>query len=194
MSTPRPQASARLQIDNDRVRVTEWRFAPGANTGWHKHGHDYVVVPLMDGKVRLETPTGPAHAEMKAGVPYFRHAGVEFIYMLSGAVAYRHGDKVYDLGPGDALLEEVLDEGRSRAVERGAQRDVGARRGLGGSGRCGGLLGLLAAARGCREGDSDGGTDEGKTLGLVHDVLALLVGCEALRTVGSQRRRQLPGR
>ena len=31
----------------------------------------------MDGKVRLETPTGPAHAEMKAGVPYFRHAGVE---------------------------------------------------------------------------------------------------------------------
>ena len=52
-------------------------FAYGANTGWHKHGHDYVVVPLMDGKVRLETPTGPAHAEMKAGVPYFRHAGVE---------------------------------------------------------------------------------------------------------------------
>ena len=32
---------------------------------------------VMDGKVRLETPTGPAHAEMKKGVPYFRHAGVE---------------------------------------------------------------------------------------------------------------------
>ncbi len=38
--------------------------------------------------------------------PYanFRHAGVEFIYMLSGAVAYRHADKVYDLAPGDALF------------------------------------------------------------------------------------------
>jgi quercetin dioxygenase-like cupin family protein len=64
-------------IDNERVIVTEWRFAPGANTGWHIHGHDYVVVPLMDGKVRLETPTGPAEAEMKKGVPYYRPKGVE---------------------------------------------------------------------------------------------------------------------
>ncbi len=64
-------------IDNNRVTVTEWRFTPGANTGWHKHAHDYVVVPLMDGKLRLETPTGPVHSEMKKGAPYFREAGVE---------------------------------------------------------------------------------------------------------------------
>ena len=70
-------AKATVFIENDRVIVTEYRFAAGENTGWHTHAHDYVVVPLMDGKVRLETPTGPAHAEMKAGVPYFRHAGVE---------------------------------------------------------------------------------------------------------------------
>lgn len=70
-------ATSTVFVENDRVIVTEWRFAPGANTGWHKHGHDYVVVPLMDGKVRLETPAGPAQAEMKAGVPYFRRAGVE---------------------------------------------------------------------------------------------------------------------
>jgi beta-alanine degradation protein BauB len=36
-----------------------------------------VVVPLSDGKLRLETPTGPTEAEMKAGAPYFRKAGVE---------------------------------------------------------------------------------------------------------------------
>ena len=70
-------ATATVHIDNDRVIVTEYRFAPGANTGWHIHGHDYVVVPLMDGKVRLETPNGPAQAEMKKGVPYFRNQGVE---------------------------------------------------------------------------------------------------------------------
>ena len=64
-------------IDNDKVIVTEWRFAPGANTGWHKHGHDYVVVPLMDGKVKLETSDGTSFAEMKKGVPYFRGEGVE---------------------------------------------------------------------------------------------------------------------
>jgi transcriptional regulator with XRE-family HTH domain len=34
----------------------------------------------------------------------FRHAGVEFIYMLSGKVRYRHADGTYLLEPGDALF------------------------------------------------------------------------------------------
>jgi transcriptional regulator with XRE-family HTH domain len=38
--------------------------------------------------------------------PYtnFRHAGVEFLYMLSGKVRYRHADRTYLLEPGDALF------------------------------------------------------------------------------------------
>jgi quercetin dioxygenase-like cupin family protein len=64
-------------IDNERVIVTEWRFAPGASTGWHRHAHDYVVVPLMDGRLKLETKDGVNVAEMKKGSPYFRKAGVE---------------------------------------------------------------------------------------------------------------------
>lgn len=42
----------------------------------------------------------------KDAVPYpnFRHSGVEFIYMLSGKVEYRHADKLYILEPGDALF------------------------------------------------------------------------------------------
>ena len=70
-------AKAIIHIDNDKVIVTEYRFAPGANTGWHRHGHDYVIVPLMDGKVKLETKDGTNFAEMKRGVPYFRNEGVE---------------------------------------------------------------------------------------------------------------------
>ena len=70
-------AKATTFIDNDRVIVTEYRFAPGANTGWHRHAYDYVVVPLMDGRVKLETAQGQSFAEMKAGSPYFRKAGVE---------------------------------------------------------------------------------------------------------------------
>ncbi len=31
------EATAKVFIDNERVRVTEWRFAPGAATGWHRH-------------------------------------------------------------------------------------------------------------------------------------------------------------
>ena len=36
--------------------------------------------------------------------PVFQHAGIEFIYMLTGAVTYRHADKLYPLRPGDALM------------------------------------------------------------------------------------------
>lgn len=38
--------------------------------------------------------------------PYtgFRHKGLEFIYMLSGKVRYRHVDRTYLLEPGDALF------------------------------------------------------------------------------------------
>jgi beta-alanine degradation protein BauB len=65
-------------IDNERVRVTEWRFAPGAATGWHRHEMDYVVVPMADGVLELVGPDGGrSRAELKRGVPYFRRAGVE---------------------------------------------------------------------------------------------------------------------
>jgi len=70
-------AKATTFIENDRVIVTEWRFAPGASTGWHRHAHDYVVVPLMDGRLKLVTRDGESFADMKAGVPYYRPAGVE---------------------------------------------------------------------------------------------------------------------
>lgn len=70
-------ATPKVHIENDRVIVTEWRFAAGANTGWHRHAYDYVIVPLMDGKVKLETKDGTSFADMKKGVPYFRPVGVE---------------------------------------------------------------------------------------------------------------------
>ncbi|MEM6439866.1 MAG: XRE family transcriptional regulator [Pseudomonadota bacterium] len=36
--------------------------------------------------------------------PAFQHDGMEFLYMLEGAVDYRHGDRVYPLRPGDSLF------------------------------------------------------------------------------------------
>jgi mannose-6-phosphate isomerase-like protein (cupin superfamily) len=71
-------ATSKTLIDNDRVVVTEWRFAArGENTGWHRHEHDYVVVPLLDGRLDIDTPTGRVSAAFKAGEPYYRDAGVE---------------------------------------------------------------------------------------------------------------------
>ena len=73
----RPKAVPTVQVDNRRVIVTEWRFAPGAETGWHRHGHDYVVVPQTDGLLLLETPEGLREAPLVAGRSYYRDAGVE---------------------------------------------------------------------------------------------------------------------
>ena len=73
----RPKATPVQQIDNDRVIVTEWRFAPGAETGWHKHGYDYIVVPGMKGQLLLETKEGDNLADLEGGQSYFRQAGVE---------------------------------------------------------------------------------------------------------------------
>jgi quercetin dioxygenase-like cupin family protein len=66
-----------VQVDNDRVRVTEWRFAPGAETGEHVHGMDYVVVPGSNGRLKLVTPDGAESlSDLKRGASYFRNAGV----------------------------------------------------------------------------------------------------------------------
>lgn len=69
-------ATPTLQVNNDRTVVTEWRFAPGADTGHHVHAMDYVVVPLTTGTLRLEEPTGVREVQLTAGVSYARPAGV----------------------------------------------------------------------------------------------------------------------
>jgi quercetin dioxygenase-like cupin family protein len=66
-----------VKIDNDRVRVTEWRFAPGAATGFHRHEYAYVVVPMTTGSLTITGPTGTTTATLVTGEPYFRPAGVE---------------------------------------------------------------------------------------------------------------------
>ncbi len=73
----RPAAVPTVQIDNEQVKVTEWRFPPGGETGWHRHGMYYVVVPQTTGPLLLETPRGEVTAELTTGVAYARPVGVE---------------------------------------------------------------------------------------------------------------------
>jgi quercetin dioxygenase-like cupin family protein len=70
------KATSTMQVENERVIVTEWRFAPGAETGQHVHAHDYVVVPLTSGTLRLEEALGTRDAALEAGSSYARPAGV----------------------------------------------------------------------------------------------------------------------
>jgi beta-alanine degradation protein BauB len=77
MANPRPRASGTRLQENERVIITEWRFAPGAETGWHRHGHDYVVVCLTAGRLLAETANGNVETELRFGQTYARPAGVE---------------------------------------------------------------------------------------------------------------------
>ena len=69
-----------------------------------KAGHQYELLGhSMSGEIVVEPYLITLTKEAK---PYtlFQHAGVEFIYMLTGRVLYRHADKTYPLAPGDSLF------------------------------------------------------------------------------------------
>jgi len=86
----RPQETTLVRVETDRVKATEHAFAPGAETGWHVHEYDYVVVPLTDGRLLLEEPGGGTrYAELKAGIPYTRKAGVEHNVVNAGDAELR---------------------------------------------------------------------------------------------------------
>jgi len=59
----------------------------------HSLSGDIVVEPYL---ITLSEDANP--------YTQFQHDGMEFIFMLSGKVIYRHADKLYPMGPGDALF------------------------------------------------------------------------------------------
>src|SRR3546814_15543742 len=84
------KASGTVQEDNERTRVTLWRFPPDGETGFHRHEYDYVVVPLTSGPLTIVDTHGEVStAQPTAGASYFRRAGVEHnvIHANAGALA-----------------------------------------------------------------------------------------------------------
>lgn len=80
--TGRPEDAERVlatptkQAETARFVVTQWRFPPGAHTGWHRHAHDYVVVPVTTGDLLIWDGTQEVRSPLAAGVSYHRAAGV----------------------------------------------------------------------------------------------------------------------
>ena len=120
----RMKAEPVVHIDDERFRVTEWRFATGAETGWHIHGHDYVIVPLTDGKLGLEGPDGAqSQAALTQGVPYSRRTGVAHNVINAGDAPLAFLEvEVVEAGDLAARRLAVLD----RFLAAWNARDVGA--------------------------------------------------------------------
>jgi quercetin dioxygenase-like cupin family protein len=89
----RSKAIATVQIDDEQFRVTEWRFPPGTETGWHRHELDYVVVPMTTGELQLQTNDGESVNQLTAGQSYTRAAGSEH--------------NVVNPGPGEFVFVEI---------------------------------------------------------------------------------------
>ncbi len=74
-------------IDDDRVRVTRFDFAAGAETGWHRHGMDYVITTLTDCAMVLEESGGETREVfVPSGTVYRRDEGVEHNVINGGDV------------------------------------------------------------------------------------------------------------
>lgn len=66
-------------------------------------GHRYRLLSYGKGPRRTFEPFSVHIEDSTAEFPTFEHNGLEFLYMLSGRVEYRHGRQSYLLEPGDSL-------------------------------------------------------------------------------------------
>ena len=81
----RKKAKANIQIDNERLRVTEYSFNKNEETGFHTHQWDYVVVPQTNGQLLLIDDNGvETTAMLIKGEPYYRKAGVSHNVINNG--------------------------------------------------------------------------------------------------------------
>lgn len=84
-----------------------------------KVGHQYSLLGhALGGTIAVEPYLITLREE---AAPYvgFQHEGVEFIYMLTGEVVYRHADRSYRLQPGDAMLfDSTALHGPERLIQK----------------------------------------------------------------------------
>ena len=81
----RKQATANVQIDNERIRVTEYSFNDNEETGFHVHQCDYIVVPQTNGQLLLIDEKGvETNATLLKGQSYYRQAGISHNVINNG--------------------------------------------------------------------------------------------------------------
>ena len=75
---PMPEApqTGTILSELDTAIVPRHTLQPGQTTGVHQHTLDYVVVPLTDGTVTIESEGELSDFSMQRGLPYARQAGV----------------------------------------------------------------------------------------------------------------------
>ena len=71
-------AKPTVLIENDKIKVTEWYFEVGDSTGPHVHEYDYIVVPMLEGELKiLDKNNNETISKLNKGGAYYRDKGVE---------------------------------------------------------------------------------------------------------------------
>ena len=82
-------ANANVLIDNDKVKVTEWSFEVGDSTGHHIHEYNYIVVPMLDGELRIiDKYNNETISKLTKGGAYYREKGVEHNVLNNNNIPY----------------------------------------------------------------------------------------------------------
>lgn len=82
----------RVMFENDQVRVWDFVVEPGQSKGWHKHELPYVIIPMTDGEIELESAlTGQIERPKGTiGSPIWREAGEVHDLRNVGNASYRN--------------------------------------------------------------------------------------------------------
>ena len=71
-------AKAKVLINNDKVKITEWSFEIDGSTGYHIHEYNYIVIPMLDGKLKIiDKDNNETISKLTKGGAYYRDKGVE---------------------------------------------------------------------------------------------------------------------
>jgi hypothetical protein len=82
----------RVMYENALVRVWDFVVEPGKCKGWHRHELPYVIIPMTDGDIELESAlTGEIERPQgKIGEPIWRDAGEVHDLRNVGNATYRN--------------------------------------------------------------------------------------------------------
>ena len=58
LSQSKKRAEFIVLFEDQKTKITSWRFDPGDETGWHHHNYDYVTIQKSRGRLKLEREDG----------------------------------------------------------------------------------------------------------------------------------------
>ena len=82
------QVGSKVLLENDKVRIWEFRLEPGARSPLHEHKHDYILVQISGDRIAVEPDprtrgayNAYTEAEVHPGqVLYIERGGIEVAY------------------------------------------------------------------------------------------------------------------